>query len=136
MDDMFTTMRIAASGMKSQGTRLRTIAENIANADTLPTAPGEEPYRRRVVTFRQTLDRSLDTEVVEVGRVKTDPTPFPKTFDPGHPGADGDGYVLRPNVNALIEMTDMREAQRSYEANLNVIKTTRGMLQDTLDVLR
>ena len=136
MDDITTTLRISAAGMRTQGTRLRVIAENVANADSLPTQPGDLPYRRRVVTFSNVLDRATGVDLVRVDDVGDDPTPFPRRYDPGHPAADDGGYVLESNVNALIEMTDMREAERSYEANLDVIRATKGMLQDTIDVLR
>ena len=136
MDDITATLHVSAAGMRAQGTRLRVIAENIANADSEATAPGQEPYRRRVVTFRDALDRESGGETVRVRDIDEDPTPFPKRWDPGHPAADPSGYVLESNVNPLIEMTDMREAQRSYEANLNVIRATKGMLQDAIDVLR
>lgn len=136
MDDVTTTLRISAAGMRAQGTRLRVIAENIANADSGPMQPGETPYRRQVVTFRSALDRASGTETVRVKSVQDDPSPFPRRWDPSHPAADAGGYVLESNVSTLIEMTDMREAQRSYEANLNVIRATKGMLQDAIDVLR
>jgi flagellar basal-body rod protein FlgC len=136
MDDVASTLRISAAGLRTQGTRLRVIAENVANADSLPTAPGELPYRRRTVTFRNALDHALGVELVKVKSVDEDPTPFPRRFDPGHPAADAGGYVLDTNVDPLIEMTDMREAERSYEANLNVIRATKSMLQETIDVLR
>jgi flagellar basal-body rod protein FlgC len=136
MDDVTATLRISAAGMRTQGTRLRVVAENIANADSLPTQPGDLPYRRRVVTFGNVLDRATGFDLVQVKDIGDDPTPLPRRYDPGHPAADETGYVLESNVNALIEMTDMREAERSYEANLDVIRATRGMLQDTIDVLR
>lgn len=136
MDDITTTLRISAAAMRTQGTRLRVIAENIANADSLPTEPAGLPYRRRVVTFSNILDSATGVDLVRVEDVGDDPTPFPRRYDPGHPAADDSGYVLESNVNALIEMTDMREAERSYEANLDVIRATKGMLQDTIDVLR
>lgn len=136
MDDLFTTFRISASGMKVQGTRLRVISENIANADSLPTEPGKQPYRRKEVTFKNAFDRAAGTDLVEVHRIRPDHSEFGKRFDPGHPAADKDGYVLTPNVNTLIEVMDMREAQRSYEANLSVIRSTKTMMQRTIDILR
>jgi flagellar basal-body rod protein FlgC len=136
MDDVNATLRISAAGMRAQGTRLRVIAENIANADSAATQPGELPYRRQIVTFRNALDRSAGAETVGVKNIADDPSPFQRRLDPSHPAADASGYVLESNVNALIEMTDMREAQRSYEANLNVIRATKGMLQDAIDILR
>ncbi|HYN39483.1 MAG TPA: flagellar basal body rod protein FlgC [Rhodospirillales bacterium] len=136
MDDVTTTFRISAAGMRAQGTRLRVIAENIANAESGPTQPGELPYRRQVVTFGSALDRAIGAETVRVNDIADDPSPFRRRWDPGHPAADAGGYVLESNVETLIEMTDMREAQRSYEANLNVVRATKGMLQDAIDVLR
>ena len=136
MDDIMKTMRISASAMKAQGTRLRVISENIANAGSLPQAPGQLPYRRKVVTFQNELDRSIGLDTVRVSKIMPDKSDFQKSFDPSHPAADADGYVLKPNINSLIEMMDMREAQRSYEANLNVIKSSKQMLNDTIGLLR
>lgn len=136
MDDITRTFRISAAGMQTQGARLRVIAENIANADSQPTDPGDLPYRRRIVSFRNALDRAVGAELVRVKRIGEDPSPFPRRYDPGHPAADDGGYVLESNVATMIEMTDMREAQRSYEANLNVIKATKAMVQETIEVLR
>ncbi len=136
MDDVLRTMRISAAGMRTQGTRLRVISENVANANSLPTAPGDLPYRRKTVTFRNELDRATGTALVTVEKIGVDASSFSSRYEPGHPAADAAGYVLTPNVNTLIEMTDMREAQRSYEANLNVIKASKAMLNETIDVLR
>ena len=136
MDDLLKTLRISSAAMKAQGTRLRVIAENIANADSLAQGPGRDPYRRKIVTFKNELDRSIGVRTVAVDKIKTDDSEFDKRFDPNHPAADADGYVLIPNVNTLIEMMDMKEAQRSYEANLNVIKSSKAMLQGTIDILK
>ena len=136
MDDLLKTLRVSSAGMKAQGTRLKVIAENIANADSLPTEPGRLPYRRQTITFRDVLDRQIGLHTVRVNQIKPDRSEFQKRYDPGHPAADADGYVLAPNVNPLIEMMDMREAQRSYEANLNVIRASKSMLQSTIEVLR
>lgn len=135
-DELLRTMRISAAGMKAQGTRLRVISENLANADSLPQAPGDTPYRRKIISFSNELDKSLGLDSVRVDKIHEDQSEFRKSFDPSHPSADDDGYVLRPNVNTLVEMMDMREAQRSYEANLNVIKSTKEMLKSTIDLLR
>ncbi|SMF68155.1 flagellar basal-body rod protein FlgC [Tistlia consotensis] len=134
--DLYKSMQISASGMKAQGTRLRVISENIANADSTGETPGAQPYRRKVVTFGETMDRELKVPLVQVKNISTDQSEFTRKYDPGHPAADKDGYVLIPNVNPLIEVTDMREAQRSYEANLKVLETTRSMLENTLGILR
>ena len=115
---------------------MRVIAENLANADSTPDRAGVDPYRRKIVTFQGRLDRELDAQVVELGRVARDRGAFRTKLDPGHPAADATGQVRLPNVNSLIESMDMREAQRSYEANLNVISSTRRMLQRTIDILR
>lgn len=136
MDDLFKTFKISAAGMKAQGTRLRVISENIANADSLPQSPGATPYRRKTVTFKNMLNRNVGFETVQIRKIDTDRSEFVKKYDPTHPGADSDGYVLTPNVNTLIEMMDMREAQRSYEANLSVITSSRTMLQSAIDLLR
>src|SRR5215510_7398025 len=134
--DFIKSIAIAASGLKVQSGRMRVIAENIANADSTPQQPGGEPYRRRIPTFRSEMDRALDARVVALGPVRTDPTDFRNKYEPGHPAADANGYVRYPNVNSVVEMTDMRDAQRSYEANLNVIGATRRMIQRTIDILR
>ncbi len=136
MDDIIKTMRISSAGMRAQGERLRVISQNIANADALPQDQKGTPYRRQVVTFKNELDRAIGLKTVRVDKVKPDRSEFGKRYEPSHPGADADGYVRTPNVNTLIEMTDMREAQRSYEANLNAIKTSKSMLNLTIDVLR
>ncbi len=134
--DLVKALNVSASGLKAQGTRLRVIAENIANADSTAQRPGAEPYRRRVVTFGNVLDRELGAETVRVDGIVPDRSEFRRRFEPGHPAADGKGYVLTPNVNSLLEVADMREAQRSYEANLKVIQSSRAMLQQTIDILR
>jgi flagellar basal-body rod protein FlgC len=134
--DFLKSISIAASGLRAQAGRMRVIAENIANADSTAPRPGADPYRRKIPTFRAEMDRALEANVVGLGRMRTDPSEFRSKYEPGHPAADANGYVKYPNVNALIEMTDMREAQRSYEANLNVIGATRRMLQRTIEILR
>ena len=133
--DLVKTFQISAAGLRAQSTRLRVIAENLANAGTTPQAPGGTPYRRKVVTFANVLDRDLGIRKVEVAGVRTDSSPFGKRYDPGHPAADGDGYVQLPNVNGLVEMTDMRDALRSYEANLSVIEASRSIVQQTIALL-
>jgi len=135
-DDLIKIMRISSAGLRAQGTRLRVISENVANAGSLPQSPDEEPYRRKVTTFKNALDRASGLETVRVGEITTDKSSFGRKFDPNHPAADDNGYIQTPNVNTLIEMMDMREAQRSYEANLNVIKTSKAMLKGTLDILQ
>ena len=136
MDDILKTMRISGAGMRVQGERLRVIAQNLANASSLPQDPSGKPYRRQVITFKNQLDRALGLKTVRVSKIGLDRSAFGKRYEPDHPAADVDGYVLTPNVNTLIEMTDMREAQRSYEANLSVIKASKAMLNQTIDMLR
>ena len=129
-------MLVSASGLRVQAQRMRVIAENLANASSTPRTPEDEPYRRKLVTFKTVLDRETGVELVEIGRETVDRSEFSKRYDPGHPGADADGYVRMPNVNALIELMDMREAQRSYEANLNVIDASKRMLTRTINLLQ
>lgn len=134
--DLSSLLRISAAGMDAQGTRMRTIAENMANADAAPSKPGEEPYKRKLVAFRSVLDREIGAKVMKVDRIVTDKSAARLRYDPTNPAADEKGYVKQPNVNSLIEATDMREAQRNYEANLNVISSTRRMIARTLDILK
>jgi flagellar basal-body rod protein FlgC len=134
--DFSTSLKIAATGLHAQTARMRVIAENIANADSAGRTPEEDPYRRRVPTFRAEFDRELGGTKVTVGRLAYDMSDFTTRFEPGHPAADENGYVKYPNVNTLIEAVDMRQAQRTYEANLNVVTVTRQMLGRTLDILR
>jgi flagellar basal-body rod protein FlgC len=134
--DFLKSMQIAASGLRAQAGRMRIISENIANADSTPNSPGADPYRRKVPTFTSEFDRALDAQTVTMGRVRTDSSEFRLKYEPGHPAADANGNVKYPNVNALVEMTDMRDAQRSYEANINVISATRRMIQRTIDILK
>jgi flagellar basal-body rod protein FlgC len=134
--DFIKSIAIAASGLRAQAGRMRVIAENIANADSTASNAGSDPYRRKIATFHSELDRNLDARVVSLGSIKTDQTAFTTKHLPGHPAADASGHVKYPNVNSLVEMTDMRDAQRSYEANINVIGATRRMLQRTIDILK
>lgn len=127
---------ISAAGMSAQTARLRVIAENIANRDSTGEAPGADPFRRRTVSFTTRLDRAIGERVVVARQPGLDPSAFPQRFDPHHPAADENGYVKTPNVNSLVEIMDMREAQRSYSANLSVLETSRGMLLRTLELLR
>jgi len=136
MDDLLKTMRISSAAMKAQGTRLRVISENVANASSLPQSPGGKPYQRKIVIFKNVLDRKIGIDTVRVDKITADKSKFSKRFDPNHVAADANGYVLAPNINTLIEMADMREAQRSYDANLNAIKTSKQMLKSTIELLR
>jgi flagellar basal-body rod protein FlgC len=134
--DLEKTMMTSASGMRAQSARMRLIAENIANANSSATTPGQDPYRRKVMTFAQALDRASGATEVRVDKIMTDQSPFQEKYDPGNPAANGAGYVKLPNVNSLIEMVDMKEAQRSYQANLTVIETAKHMISRTVDLLR
>jgi len=136
MDDLLKTFQISSAGMRVQGSRLKVISQNIANAESLAQDPNGKPYRRQIITFKNELDRAIGLDTVRVRNVRPDMSDFGKRFQPNHPAADADGYVLTPNVSTLTEMTDMREAQRSYEANLSIIKSSRSMLMSTIDVLR
>lgn len=128
------TMAVAASALRAQQARMRIIAENIANAESTGQTPGADPYRRQVPVFQSAkIGGALGVKLAEV---KKDDSDFTMEYDPSHPAADGNGYVKKPNVNSLIESMDMRDAQRAYEANLNVIETVRSMEQKTLDLLR
>ncbi|WP_420964944.1 flagellar basal body rod protein FlgC [Bradyrhizobium sp. B120] len=134
--DFARSMSIATSGLRAQAGRMRVISENIANADSTAQTAGGDPYRRKVPTFSSALDRSLDAQVVTLGRIRPDQSSFRIKHEPGNPAADPSGNVKYPNVNSMVEMTDMRDAQRSYEANLNIISATRRMIQRTLDILK
>jgi flagellar basal-body rod protein FlgC len=134
--DFLKTMAIAASGLRTQAGRMRVISENLANADSTPAKPGADPYRRKLPTFVSRLDRELGVQTIELGRTQTDKSDFRLKYEPGHPAADQNGNVKYPNVNSMIELTDMREAQRSYEANVNLITATRRMIQRTIDILK
>ncbi len=136
MDDISKAARIASAGMKAQSKRLRVVAENMANADSLPKTAGEDPYRRKMVTFRNELDREVNADLVKVDRTIRDMSDFGRKYEPGHPAADANGYVSTPNINPLVEVMDLREAQRSYEANLSVISMSREMTSKTIDLLR
>ena len=133
--DLSTSMLIAASGMRAQSTRMRTIAENIANASSTSPTPSGEPYRRKVATVTSSFDRELGATMVQSGKPMTDMSDFKSQYDPGNPAADKAGYVKLPNVNPLIEVMDMREAQKSYEADLTVMDATKSMLSRTVSLL-
>ena len=134
--DLVKALKISAAGMHAQGVRVRVIAENVANANSLADRPGGDPYRRKIVTFKNVLDRTLGVEKVTVKRVTVDKSPFGRRFDPTHPAADAEGYVKTPNVNSLIEMMDLRQAEHSYEANLKALRLAKTMIQRTIELLR
>lgn len=134
--DLMKAIKASAAGLRAQGLRIRLASENLANANSLATGPEGDPYRRKLATFRSALDKASGVEVVKVGRVLTDKSEFGKRYDPGHPSADKEGYIKLPNINPLIELTDLREGQRSYEANLGAIDAAKGMLARTLEILK
>ena len=134
--DIDKALAISSRGMQAQTTRLRTIAENLANQDTTASTPQGEPYRRKLITFENRVDRELGAETVRVKGITPDKGDLPVRFDPSHPAADDKGYVRVPNVNSFVEVMDMREAQRAYSANLNVMEATRSMLTRTIEMLR
>lgn len=133
--ELQAAMAISAAGMRAQSTRMRVVSQNIANADTAANTPNSEPYRRKTISFKSELDRQSGIENVTVDQITEDQSDFKLVYRPGHPGADEKGYVKMPNVNSLIERTDMREANRSYEANLGAIQLSRGMIMKTIDVI-
>jgi flagellar basal-body rod protein FlgC len=134
--DLNDSLFIAAAGMRAQGERLRVISENLANADSVSEKSGGDPYRRKTISFKNALNKELGIDTVQVKKIGVDQSDFRKKYDPGNPAADKSGYVTLPNVNTLVELTDMREAERSYEANLKTIEAARTMLQRTIDILR
>jgi flagellar basal-body rod protein FlgC len=136
VDPLLSVMRTAASGLQSQSTRLKIVSENLANAESAGNTPGADPYRRKMVTFEQSLDEVTGASLVQVNRVVRDMEPFQTEFQPGHPAADAAGYVKLPNVNMMVEMADMREASRSYEANLQMIRQAREMTSMMVDLLK
>ncbi|WP_212522784.1 flagellar basal body rod protein FlgC [Actibacterium sp. MT2.3-13A] len=136
MDPLKSISSIAASGMLAQGERLKIVSENVANADSRGTVPGEDPYRRKTISFAEVLDRETGASMVQVSRVGRDDTPFAMVHDPSHPAADENGFVKTPNVNPLLEMANMREASRSYEANMNMFEAGRRMRSQMIDLLK
>ena len=136
MTDFLSSLKIAATGLHAQNARMRIIAENIANADSAGKTPDEDPYRRRIPTFKAVMDADAGGQIVEIGKIALDSSDFESRYEPGHPAADARGYVKYPNINTLVESMDMREAQRTYEANLNVVSVTRSMLGRTIDILK
>lgn len=135
--ELLNAMAISTHGMKAQGSRIRVITENVANVQTTGDAPGADPYRRQMITFKNQLDREMGAKMVRVDRIDEDvKTPFVLEYKPEHPAADENGNVKMPNVNTLLEMADMREAQRSYEANIGMLEQSRTMMMRTIDLLR
>jgi flagellar basal-body rod protein FlgC len=136
VDPLVSSLRVASSGLETQSARLRIVAENIANAQSTGSVAGADPYARKTITFESELDRASGENIVAIKSVGTDATPFRIEHLPGNPAADEKGDVKMPNVDLLFEMADMREANRSYEANLQVVKQTREMISQTIDLMR
>lgn len=134
--DLKTSIGVSASGLRAQSLRMRVIAENLANSDSVARTPGGDPYRRRVATFKSEVDRTTGATNVAIRSIEGDKTAFQRVYQPGSPAADARGYVQRPNVNGLIESADMKAAQRSYEANVNAIEAARGLTMRTIDLLK
>lgn len=136
IDPLKAAVHVAASGLQAQSHRVRIVSENLANHDSTGSTPGAAPYTRKVITFGSDLNNDFEANMVRVERIAPDPAPFPLRYDPGHPAANADGYVKHPNVRMLVEIADIREANRSYEANLQVIRQARAMIGMTIDLLR
>ncbi len=136
IDPLDASIKIAGSGLEAQSARLRVVAENMANVQSTGRTPGSDPYRRKTITFESELDRNTGANLVKIGDVGVDQAKFRSEYDPGNPAADSKGMVKMPNVNMLMEAADLREANRSYEANLQVVKETRDLFSMTLDLLK
>jgi flagellar basal-body rod protein FlgC len=134
--DLIDTIHISSSGLKVQQDRLKVVSQNIANAESVGTRDGQAPYRRKTISFKTALDKETGAEMVKTKKVGTDKSEFVKKYEPAHPQADSQGYVLYPNINSISEMMDMREARRSYEANLNMIESSKSMLNQTISIIR
>jgi flagellar basal-body rod protein FlgC len=136
VDALTSALKVASSGLGAQSERLRIVSENLANAQSTGNTPGAEPYQRKTITFAAELDRASGSSLVEVTSISRDQKAFPLEFLPGHEAADEAGFVKMPNVNVIIEMADMTEANRSYEANLQVVKQARDLISMTIDLMR
>ena len=134
--DLINTIHISSSGLRVQQDRLKIVAQNIANSESIGTRNGEDPYRRKTISFKNALDKETGLQMVKTKKIGTDKSEFIKKYEPAHPQADDQGYVLYPNVSSITEMMDMREARRGYEANLNVIESSKAMLSQTINLLR
>ncbi len=136
VDSLSTSLQISASGLRAQAERMRVVSENLANSQSTGSTAGADPYRRKTISFEAELAKASDAELVKVGQIGRDRTPFPVEHRPGHPAADAAGYVKLPNVRPIVELADLREANRSYEANLQVIRQVRQIQSMTIDLLR
>lgn len=135
MDPLLSSLRVSSSGLEVQSQRLKIVSENIANSNSTGSVPGEDPFRRKTVSFESTLDKATGAVSVNISEISRDNSEFPLEFDPGNPAADGNGFVRLPNVNVLVEMADMREANQSYEANLQVMRQVRELVSLTIDMM-
>jgi flagellar basal-body rod protein FlgC len=136
MDPLMTSLKVAASGLGAQSQRMRVVSENLANAQSTGNFPSADPYQRKTISFASELDRQTGAQLVEIAAINNDKSAYPTEFQPGHEAADEFGYVKLPNVNVLVEMADMREANRSYEANLQVIRQARDLISMTIELMR
>ncbi|RVV96889.1 flagellar basal body rod protein FlgC [Mesobaculum littorinae] len=136
MDFLKSIASIAASGMRAQGERLKVVSENVANANSMSTEPGGDPYRRKTISFAEAVDRASGSSMVAVAAVSRDMSEFELSYDPAHPAADEQGFIKMTNVNPLLEMANMREASRSYEANMNMFEAGRDMRNRMIDLLK
>jgi flagellar basal-body rod protein FlgC len=134
--DLTTSLQVSAAGMDAQVARIKVIAENLANQNSTGSTPGAEAYRRKTISFQSRLNKAIGVETTTVRSVGTDKSDAPLRYDPSNPAANKDGYVKTPNVNSFVELMDMRDAEQTYSANLNVASTTRSMLSHTLDLLK
>ncbi|HEY8195203.1 MAG TPA: flagellar basal body rod protein FlgC [Hyphomicrobium sp.] len=135
-DPLLASANAAAHGLFAQSARMRVVSENIANASTTGKTPGSDPYQRKTISFDSVMDDDQGVDLVQVGDVSRDQTPFETEYMPGNPAADANGMVKKPNVDMLVELADMREASRSYTANTQVIKQVRELVSMTIDLLR
>ena len=136
MDSLSASLQISASGLRAQAERMRVVSENLASSQSTGSTPGADPYQRKTSSFESELAKASNAELVRVGQLGRDKTPFPIEHRPGHPAADAAGYVKLPNVRPIVELADLREANRSYEANLQVIRQIRQIQSMTIDLLR
>ena len=134
--NIMDSMTLSAAGMRAQGERIKLITQNVSNIDSMGDKPGADPYRRQTITFKEAMDKETGLQMVKADKVGKDNSEFSKRYEPTNPEADAQGYVLYPNINTMVEMTDMREARRGYEANLNVIEASKAMFSDTLNLIR
>ena len=136
VDPLQLAGKVAGSGLQAQSMRLRVVSENLANFDSTGKTPGANPYTRKTISFTDELDEQVGADLVKVDHIGLDKKPYRVEYDPDHPAADEKGYVKHPNVNMLVELSDMREANRSYEANMQVVKQARELISMTIDLLR